>query len=261
MEDGENQRARRWGSSLQIALSLLAGSLLTLLVVVLFGSRFISVSVPPVPTQPISPATPVPGRTATPVPTLTPMPTPTPTPKIITGPEVIRQIRQVSRLETTSYSVQTVVTVERPGNFIGVGRQRLLVVVHGTVVAGIDLAKLREQDVTISDGGKRIVVQLPPAEILSRFLDESSTEVYDHQTGLFTKPDTSLVLEAQKAGADQVLQTACQDGILQRATRDGQRSIEQVLTLVGFEVIEFEETATPACPSPDSPTPAATPKS
>ena len=98
-------------------------------------------------------------------------------------------------------------------------------------------------------------VKLPPAEILSSALDERRTEVYDHQTGLFTRPDSSLVVEAQKAGAAQVLRAACDDGILRRATADAQRSLGQVLTLVGFERVIFEDAAIPACPSP---TPAGT---
>jgi hypothetical protein len=53
-------------------------------------------------------------------------PTPSPTPVIRTAATVIRQVQQFSRLETTAYSVQTVVTVERPGNLIGIGHQKLL---------------------------------------------------------------------------------------------------------------------------------------
>ena len=106
------------------------------------------------PSTPAPTATLAPTATTTRVPTSTPVPTatpiPTPTPRIVTGATVVRQIQQASRLETTSYSVQTVVAVERPGGILGVGGQRVLVIVHGAVVAGIDLSKLRPQDIVVS---------------------------------------------------------------------------------------------------------------
>jgi hypothetical protein len=236
------QRARRSGLAATILLSLLAGGLLTFLIVMTVGRGWISLPTP----------TPAPAFS------LFPTPGPTPTPKIITGPSALRQIQQLSRLETTSYSVQSVITVERPGNVLGIGRQKVLIIVHGTVVAGIDLTKLKLEDVTVSPDGKRITVRLPSAEILSRYLDESRTQLYDHQTGILTQPDSSLVVEAQKAGASEVLQVACRDGIMQRATNDSRRAIEQVLIIAGFEAVEFVNTPVPSCPA--NATPAATPK-
>ena len=109
----------------RIVLALFAGSLLMLLIVfILFGRSLMSVSVPP------------------------PTPTLAPTPTIITSSAVVQQIQRLSRLETSSYSVQSVVSAERPGGLLGIGQQKVLVIVHGIVVAGIDLSKLRPQDVT-----------------------------------------------------------------------------------------------------------------
>jgi hypothetical protein len=218
------------------------GMVLALLLLVLLGRGLLSLLWP-------APTIALPS-----LPTLAPLtlptPAPTPTPKIITSGEVVRQIQQLNRLESSAYSVQTVVTVERPGNLIGVGRQRLLVVVQGTVVAGIDLGRLRGQDVTVTADGRRLRVRLPEAEIFSTALDEQRTEIYDFQTGLFTRPDMSLVVEAQRAGAAQILQTACRDGILQHASDNSQRSIRQLLGLAGFEQIEIEETPSPVCSQP-----------
>ncbi|MCC6627268.1 MAG: DUF4230 domain-containing protein [Chloroflexi bacterium] len=199
---------------------------------------------------PTAPPTTPPTATPTATATLTPTPTPTPTPKIITGATLVRQIQQLSRLETTSYTVETVVTVERPGGVLGFGGQRLLVIVHGAVVAGIDLTKLQAKDIVVSEDGRQVAVRLPPAEILTTALDERRTQVYDHQTGLFTRPDTTLVLEAQKAGAAKIVDSACQDGILRRATADSQRAVSQMLALVGFERVVFDDAGAVACPPP-----------
>lgn len=213
-------------SAAQIVIALLAGGLSTLLIVfILFGRSLMSFSAP--------------------------LPTPTlaPTPTIITGSAVVQQIQRFSRLETSSYSVQSVVSAERPGGLLGIGQQKVLIIVHGTVIAGIDLSKLRPEDVTVSPDGKQVKVKLPEVEILSRYLDEGATQLYDHQTGLFTQPDSNLVIEAQQMGMSRVMQAACEGGIMKRATEDGQKALREFLRAVGFEVIEFENTPIPPCPA------------
>ena len=222
-----------------IMLGMLLGGVVTLVATLIFGRGLIA---PPA-------AAPQPTR-----PPLVIFPTsaPSPTPTIITGPEIVQRIQQVSQLQTTTYSVQSVVTIERPGNVIGIGRQRLLVIVHGTVVAGVDLGTLRAQDVRVSVDGKQVTVRAPEVEILSHYLDVGRTQLYDHQTGLFTRPDTNLVLEAERAGADQILRAACADGIMGRASEDSRQALHQLLSLMGFERVIFEEQAVPACPEPAS---------
>ena len=220
-----NEIKPRRKSDAKIVIALVAGSLLTLLfVLILFGRSLMSASAP------------------------TPTPTLAPTPTLITSSAVVQQIQRLSRLETSSYSVQSVVSAERPGGLLGIGRQKVLIIVQGIVIAGIDLSKLRPEDVTISPDGKQVKVKLPEAEILSRYLDEGATRLYDHQTGLFTQPDSSLVIEAQQMGMSRVMQAACEGGIMKRATDDGQKALREFLRAVGFEVIEFENTPIPPCP-------------
>ena len=222
--DRDETRPKRQ-SDIQIVIALFAGSLLTLLIVfVLFGRSLTSLSAP------------------------SPTPTLAPTPTLITSSAVVQQIQRLSRLETSSYSIQSVVSAERPGGLLGIGRQKVLVIVQGTVIAGIDLGKLRPEDVTISPSGKQVTVKLPEAEILSRYLDEGATRVYDHQTGLFTQPDSSLVVEAEQMGMNRVMQAACEGGIMKRATDDGQKALREFLRAVGFEVVQFEDAPIPACP-------------
>ena len=211
-------------SDVQIVIALFAGSLVTLLIIlVLFGRSLMSLSASPTPTL-------------------------VPTPTLITSSAVVQQIQRLSRLETSSYSIQSVVSVERPGGLLGIGRQKVLIIVQGTVIAGIDLSKLRPEDVTVSPDGKQVTVKLPKVEILSRYLDEGATQVYDHQTGLFTQPDSSLVIEAQQMGMSRVMQAACDGGIMKRATDDGQKALREFLRVVGFEVVSFENTPIPPCP-------------
>jgi hypothetical protein len=212
-------------SDLPIVITLLAISLLVVVVIVaLVGRAWWSAATPPA------------------------TPTLAPTPTVFSSSTVIQQVQRLSRLETSSYAIQTVVTAERPGGFLGIGQQKVLIIVQGTVIAGVDLGKLRPQDVTVSADGKRVKVKMPQAEILSRYLDESATQLYDHQTGLFTQPDSNLVIEAQQMGMQRVMDAACDGGIMKRATEDSHKAVREFLRAVGFEVVEFESGPIPPCP-------------
>jgi hypothetical protein len=63
----------------------------------------------------------------------------------------ITQIRSLNRLETQSYSVERVVEakVERGNPLDILLGDRLLLIASGEVVAGVDLSKLKDSDVTI----------------------------------------------------------------------------------------------------------------
>ena len=51
------------------------------------------------------------------IPSILPTSGPTATPKIITGAGVIKQIQHLNRLESTSYTIETVITAERAGGW------------------------------------------------------------------------------------------------------------------------------------------------
>jgi hypothetical protein len=53
-----------------------------------------------------------------------------------------------------------------------VWRNRVLLLAHGIVKAGIDLQRSTPADVTISD--KKISIKLPPPQITDAYLDDSA---------------------------------------------------------------------------------------
>ncbi len=108
---------------------------------------------------------------------LTVTPIPTPTPQIVTSGTVIRQMQAVQRLETTRYTIETVVeATTTPAKRFSSG-EKLLLIAHGTVIVGFDLAKLATGDVTVSPDGKAVTVILPSVEIFSSGLDEGKTRI------------------------------------------------------------------------------------
>lgn len=67
---------------------------------------------------------------------------------------VVTQIQQLNRLQTVAFSVDTVITSEKQGNWYNLwqDQQKGLFIAHGRVQAGVDLAKLTPEMVTVRYG-------------------------------------------------------------------------------------------------------------
>ena len=88
-----------------------------------------------------------------------------PTPTVIPDPvTIIRSVRTLARLETIQYSIEKVVTADKgQGSLDFLFGDELILVAHGEVIAGIDLAKLEIDDMWWDSG--ILYVQLPDPEI------------------------------------------------------------------------------------------------
>jgi hypothetical protein len=153
-------------------------------------------------------------------------------------PTVVRQIQLLQRLETVSYTMDKIISGEHSNPYLPkflVG-DRLLLVVHGEVLAGINLANLRPSDVSIS--AQKVSIHLPEAEIFSTRLDNARTKVYSRDTGLFSSPDPDLESEVRVEAERQLQQAALQDGILKTASDNARSTISGMLQGFGFREVD-----------------------
>lgn len=170
----------------------------------------------------------------------------TPTVTIDTSrPAVIDRVRALSRLETVHYTVEKVVTGESTGPlpdfFTG---DKILLVAHGEVIAGVDLGKLQEGDVrVVSD---TVTIRMPQAEILSFKLDNEKTYVYDRQTGFFSDPDPNLETDIRRAAEAKILEAAEEAGIVEQADTNARQVLRSLVEGLGYEVVRFETRPAPA---------------
>jgi hypothetical protein len=168
---------------------------------------------------------------------------------------IVQRVQSLSRLETTRYTIETVVTADEQGFIdtplgrLQIGSDRLLMIIHGSVIAGIDLEKLRPQDVAMSGDGKRLTIQLPAVEIFGVDLDNDKTRVYSRETWL-KRPNPNLENEARQGGEAKILATACEDGVMQRATEDAQRAVEKFVGLLKLSAAAIEVLPAPVPPCP-----------
>jgi len=154
-------------------------------------------------------------------------------------PTVVRQIRALQRVETASYTMDKIISGERENpilpNFLA--GDRLLLIAHGEVIAGLDLSKLQPGDVQVH--GRSVSIHLPPAEIFTTTIDNAKTRVYSRDTGLFSTPDPNLEGDVRAEAEHQLEAAALQDGILKTAETNARRTVNSVLTSLGFEKVEI----------------------
>jgi hypothetical protein len=154
---------------------------------------------------------------------------------------VIRQVQTLADLVTVKYVVEKVVILNAPpestlGQFVQ-GDNRVLLLAHGVVKAGIDLRQLTPADVSVS--GKSIRIQLPPAQITDAYLDDRLTKVIDWKQGFLRSFDKDLEQTARQMAVDDVRRAARSDGILNEATQRAMWQLAVFFRNAGFEHIEF----------------------
>ncbi len=169
-----------------------------------------------------------------------------PTPTIYPSAQtVIVQIRSLARLETAQYTVEKVITAEiGQGVLAPLFGDRLLLVAHGQVTAGVDLGKLADGDITMAPDGQATII-LPAAEVFASTLDNQKSYVYDRQTGFLTHGDVNLETEARKAAEQEIYTVAMEDGILTLAQTNAATFVERLVRSLGAtQVVIVQATPT-----------------
>jgi hypothetical protein len=174
---------------------------------------------------------------------------PNPTPTIIPDPvTIIHEVRSLSRLETASYTVEKVITAESgQGSFSFLFGDRLILVAHGQVIAGVDLGKMDEDDIAVEEDGS-VTITLPPAEVLVVTLNNQKSYIFNRDTGLVGM-NPALETEARVAAEQEILNAALEDGILEIAQQNAEVYVLKLLLALGFRDISFAEVSAPT-PTP-----------
>jgi len=158
----------------------------------------------------------------------------------VSQPTVVDRIQRLQRLETVVYTMDKIVTGARENPIFPdfLAGDRLLMLVHGEVVGGIDFSNLKPGDVKVD--GKQIHLHLPAPQIFSTRIDSAKTRVYSRQTGLLVPSDPNLETQVRQEAELQLRQAAMAEGILRNAQQNGMSTITSLLQGLGFERVDFE---------------------
>jgi hypothetical protein len=158
----------------------------------------------------------------------------------VSQPTVVDRIQRLQRLETVVYTMDKLVTGAKENPIFPdfLAGDRLLMMVHGEVVAGIDFSNLKLGDVQVD--GKQIHLHLPASQVFRTRIDSAKTRVYSRQTGLLVPSDPNLETQVRQEAERQLQEAALADGILRTAQQNAASTISSLLQGLGFEKIDFD---------------------
>jgi hypothetical protein len=158
----------------------------------------------------------------------------------VSQPTVVNRIQRLQRLETVVYTMDKLVIGAKESPILPdfLAGDRLLMMVHGEVVAGIDFSNLKKEDVRLD--GKQVHLHLPAAQVFSTRLDSAKTRVYSRQTGLLVPTDPNLETQVRQEAERELQEAALADGILKTAQQNAASTITSLLQGLGFETVDFD---------------------
>ena len=157
------------------------------------------------------------------------------TPLIANTTTVVRQIQSLNELVTVKFSLEKVVVLEDAKWY---GDNRVTLVAHGTVKAGIDLQKLQPGDIAISD--RKIRLTLPPASVTDAYLNDRETQVLERSTGMMRVFDKTLEQEARKQAVGHLIVAAKKSGIVAEAQDRAKLQLIALLLQAGFDEVDVQ---------------------
>lgn len=153
------------------------------------------------------------------------------TPKIQNTTTLLKEVQTLSQLVTVKYVLEKVVILEDVKWY---GENRVLMVAHGVVKAGVDLQKLTPQDLQVE--GNKVRLKLPHAAITDVYLDEQKTQVIENSTGLLRTFDKTLEQNARRQALMDMRVAARSNGIHQDAESRARLQLTELFRQLGLEV-------------------------
>lgn len=150
-------------------------------------------------------------------------------------PTILERVQALSEYVTVKYVMEKVVVVEDVKWY---GDNRVLLVAHGVVKAGLDLGGMGVGAVEVE--GKRVKLRLPEGRVTEVYLDEGETRVVERTTGMLRMFDKDLEQRARVLAVEEMERAARYAGILEEAGENARSQLRGMLGWMGYEV-EFVE--------------------
>ncbi|NYF23431.1 DUF4230 domain-containing protein [Sporosarcina sp. JAI121] len=162
----------------------------------------------------------------------------------------LEQIQELNELATAE--AYTKVIIERQdntlfGQSIGLNvpgtKRQLLVVIPGSVKAGVDMSGLTEKDVVVDEKKKTAKLTLPPATFLGGaeiYFDK--VEVYSYEGVFREKANIEEAYELAEEAKKLILEETAGQGVLTMAQQNAEKTLREMFSFAGYDVtIEFKE--------------------
>lgn len=162
----------------------------------------------------------------------------------------LEQIRDLNELTTAEAFSKVIIEREDNkvfGQDIGLDlpgtKRQLLVVIPGSVKAGIDFSEVTEEDIQVDEEAKTATLTLPKADFLGGpeiFMDR--VEIYSYE-GLFREgADISEGFDLAEEAQKMMLEETEGQGLLEQAEENGAKSVKEMFKLVDYDVtVKFKD--------------------
>jgi hypothetical protein len=159
----------------------------------------------------------------------------------VTHGVVVERMRAVAKLVTSETTVRDVVVYQnrRLGS-----TKRSLVVVTGTILAGIDLDTGSQVDIDYR--ARRVHIVLPPAKVIG--VEVTQLRTYDERSGLwnlFSPEDRDTIFQLSR---DQLVAAAGELGVTNHAQESARRLLDALIHADGYSV-DVTFSAQPGAPA------------
>jgi len=158
-------------------------------------------------------------------------------------PSVVLAVQSLARLQSVSFHMERIVDLTSKEQALwGLVQtaDRILLVAVGDVEAGVDLGKLKREDVTIDAEHKSAKIVLPAAEVFAARLDNGQTYVHTRRTDVLGERDVQLESEARRRAEASIRQAAIDAGILQHAQDSAIHTVRSLVRSLGYQVVVVE---------------------
>jgi hypothetical protein len=167
-------------------------------------------------------------------------------PRMYNTPVLLKQVQTLSQLVTVEYVLEkAVVWNDPPNNLLSLlgetSYNRILLLAHGIVKAGVDLSRLKPDDLRVE--GNKVVIVLPPAQITDAYLDDTQTKVIERTTGFLRSFDKDLEQNVRQDAVDDIRRAARTGGILNDAETRARTELADLFLELGFQQVEFRSSA------------------
>jgi hypothetical protein len=157
-------------------------------------------------------------------------------------PVVLVAVRGLARLESVAYHMERIVDLKhRQPRLFGLIEvdDEILLVAAGDVIAGVDLAKLRDGDVAVVPGERRVRIELPAPEILTVRIDNERTYVHTRKTDLLAERVQEIETRARRLAEESIRAAALSTGIRERAKQGTEHTLTVLLGSLGYTRVEI----------------------
>lgn len=155
----------------------------------------------------------------------------------------IHHIQELGTLATTEYTFGKIVQLNDDKDWYRFGDRKILLSVKAKVKAGVDLTRMNDRDVEVSDDGKTVKLMLPAPEIVA--FDMNPNDIKTEMTDVngfrfeFTQDEKMKVLQL---GEKSIRTEMMESNILSDAKKNARVFLKDFYQDMGYEnvIIDFK---------------------